>query len=237
MRLLKAAILVELLRRPTTEMTENEMVEFWISLDTELIPEQDREFALASLVEEGLIVPPVPDTGFYTEHTYYERQTDYYALTSSGLAKIQADMRKKNSIIYKRRALGEPWLRQELEYVYSVLMDSRLSALPGQPSQEVDFTSQAKLQNEVLGKLDQLINAINANNAFRQGDPTNHAAVSDSLKLLSSELSKGKTTVGKIEAAGYGALSFIALKFADTVVGAIATDVWALVTKLIHLVL
>lgn len=231
LRLLKAKILVELSRSTSGEMNVNDLGDLWIELDTELIPEEDRELAISALMEEGLVVPPV------TETEGHGRLTDYYALTNSGLAEVQASTRNKSSAIFKYRTLGEHWLRQELEDVYGTLMDSPLSALPGAPSQIIDLSSHSELQNQVLEKLDQLVTAINANNAFRQGDPANQIAISESLKRLGSELKKGKTAVGKIEAAGFGALSFIAMKFADTVVGTMATDLWSAITHLVHLLL
>jgi hypothetical protein len=231
-RLLKAALLVELMRHPAGQMTANEVDDFWIALDNELIPERDRELAISSLVEEGFIIPPSGSLTFFEIDHY-----DNYSLTNSGLTEIQISSRNKKSAIYQLRTQGERWLRQEIEDVYSVILDSTLAPLPGQPSSVIDFSIHSKQQHELLKKLDELIGAIKSSNTFQRGDPATHAQVSDSLEQLGKEIKKGKTTIGRIEAIGFGTLSFVVTKFADTFIGALATDLWSAITRVVHLFL
>lgn len=229
-RLLQAAILVELSRRPTGGMYGSEIDTFFDNFGEGLIPLSDRSEVLQRLMDEGEmdVAHEGGTTSFSVRNTiqpespYHER----YGITDNGFAKIHAGRRNKASSIYKYLRLGSEWLQIQMEQIYDVALDSPLDVLPIAPNTELNVGASPAFQRQLLEKLDKLIDAVNANNELRVGDRSKFDEISTALSTLQIELQHGKTQAGKIEKIGFGALSFLAKKFAETIIGILATDLW-----------
>jgi len=222
--LLRCGLLIKLVRNPINELRTAQIEHFFDDFGLELIPEYDRQAVLDSLTEDGLVEFSDTHTGSGTQSS-----VERYGLTSLGISTVEAERKNPGSPIYRILVNGDEWLQKHVEEVYGLIMESPLEVIPAPPTAEIDFNQFVEQQKQLLAKLDQLVDALNANNAFRHGDSASHAWVMADLAELRTQIGCGHTKVSRLESAGYGALTYVAKKFADSVISTYASDIWKII--------
>ena len=234
--LMQGALLVELFKSIGHVMASGRVEAFFDDFGLDLIPILDRQCVVQGLLEDSLVTQRSNPWSAGVDQFDPDPEMVYLPLrlVEEGLTRLRVDRRRPNSAISQYIRNGENWLQRRLEEIYAPMGESALACLPGAPDVDLDFDSDPILQLALLSKLDNLIDAVTASNAFRIGDAKNFAAVTSALNEAKSELKSGKTTIGRMEAIAFGACSFLAAKFAETIVGILATDFWSSLVAAIH---
>lgn len=238
--MLQAVVLVELSRTATTEMYGSDLDAFFDQFGDDLIPRSDKEEVLQGLIDEGeidVVLEGGRNDGFLIGQNHKSPYHERYGITDAGFTKIHVSERDRSGRIYQYMRFGNEWLTRKLEEIYCDVQDGALEILPTAPDMTLDFRSNPHFQKLLLEKLDALISAVNTSNEFRAADQAKFEAVSGALNALQAEIGAGTTKAGRLEKTGLGALEFLAKKFAETVIGILATDFWATLVNVVKSIL
>jgi hypothetical protein len=200
-------------------------------LASDFVEEEDITLAMDYLADEGLI--ELHEDGSFWRST--DGQLESSILTQSGENYVRIQLRKRNSLLKEFMQGGEDWLFQKLEDAAADL--NALDPIKFASDKEVVLREDDQLRTNALEKVDDLIKMLRSSNAFASAGGQGGQDALQQLEGSRKCLQPGRASVSKVEAGFYGALGFIATKFAETPIAEAAHLAWSAIKALItHLI-
>src|SRR5215470_2264227 len=202
-------------------------------LASDFVEKEDITLAMDHLAEEGLIA--LHDDGSFSRDFDLGEPLESSILTPSGESYVRIQLRTKNSLLSEFIQGGEDWLFQRLEDAAADL--NALDPIKFASDKEVVLHDDDQLRIKALEKVDDLIRLLRSSNAFASAGGRGGQDALLQLETGRKLLQAGRVSVSKIEAGFYGAIGFIATKFAETPIAEAAQLAWSAIKALIsHLI-